>query len=333
MGKSAHTLKNIINGRIITAVVKRYCARVSVQCKYCAFIPILPSLLNVLQHFATHHPRSINTASGCRMNNLFRAPCSPTRHFSLGLSIYWKGQYAFILLLLFSLYSVPQLCLLSAHFLTFICPEEGSCWACIPYSSLALLHFHSMLLFLLLQKMAVPLLLVSEQLLSILYKGTSVVVEEGLLDIHFQPAASQLLLKPLGCCCLAFSGQILINTYFGEAVPWNVWFFHSFRFIADFVSIICLLQVLIVVTCNISDTSQIAILFCLFIGAVSSKSLSSYAAIGNTWANQKWHGLSHLCLNVITSTSGPQQVCVNVQSYWSDMNPVPVSAALVTVDF
>lgn len=63
-----------------------------------------------------------------------------------------------------------------------------------------------MLLFLLPQKMAVPLLLVSEHLLSILYKGTSVVVEEGLLDIHFQPATSQLLLKPLGSCCLAFSG-------------------------------------------------------------------------------------------------------------------------------
>lgn len=38
-------------------------------------------------------------------------------------------------------------------------------------------------------KMAVPLLLASEQLLCTLHKGTSVVVvEEGLLLIHFQPA-------------------------------------------------------------------------------------------------------------------------------------------------
>ncbi len=50
-------------------------------------------------------------------------------------------------------------------------------------------------------KMAVSLVLASEQLLSTLHKGTSVVVEDGLLVIQFQPAqlsaAGQLLFKPV----------------------------------------------------------------------------------------------------------------------------------------
>lgn len=58
------------------------------------------------------------------------------------------------------------------------------------YSGFALLRFHTMLLYMLPHKMAVPLLLASEQLLSTLHKGTSVVVIEGvLLLIHFQPAS------------------------------------------------------------------------------------------------------------------------------------------------
>lgn len=88
----------MINRWIITTVVTSYSAWVSVQCKCCAFIPLHASPLNVLQQFAPHHPGSINTASSSHMNNLFRAPCSQPRHFSLGLSIYLRGQSAFILL-------------------------------------------------------------------------------------------------------------------------------------------------------------------------------------------------------------------------------------------
>ena len=53
--------------------------------------------------------------------------------------------------------------------------------------------------------MAVPLLSAPEQLLGTLHKGTSVVVvEEGLLLIHFQPA--KLLLRALGYCCPSLAG-------------------------------------------------------------------------------------------------------------------------------
>lgn len=46
-----------------------------------------------------------------------------------------------------------------------------------------------MLLYMLSHKIAVPLLLASEQLFSALHKGTSVVaVKDELLLIHFQPA-------------------------------------------------------------------------------------------------------------------------------------------------
>lgn len=189
----------MINRWIITTVVTSYSAWVSVQCKCCAFIPLHAPPLNVLQQFAPHHPGSINTASSSHMNNLFRAPCSQPRHFSLGLSIYLRGQSAFILLppFLSILSSSSACCKVFFFFLkTFMCLGEGSCWACIPYSSFALLHFHSMLLYMLPHKMAVPLLWASEQLLSTLHKVTSVVAaEEG----SFSQPASQTFRLPLPC--------------------------------------------------------------------------------------------------------------------------------------
>lgn len=93
----------------------------------------------MLQQFATHHPGSVNTASSSQMNNLSRAPCRPTRHFSWAYPSTERDSMpsSFFFLSILSPSSVS----VRSFFLTFNCPEEGSCWTCITHSSLALLHF------------------------------------------------------------------------------------------------------------------------------------------------------------------------------------------------
>ena len=149
-----------------------------------------------LQQFAPHQPRSVSTASWSQQfvqgSQLSASP------FFFGSINLLKGTDS----LHHASFCSPPILSCSPTkglFLTFICPGKGSAERAGSIPALPFLMLP--------HKMAVPLLLATEQLFSTLHKGTYVVVEERLLFIQPEGFSQPILLKPGGHCCPSLNGS------------------------------------------------------------------------------------------------------------------------------